>query len=106
MKAAYSVEGMEGIYYSGKWIMFQTQLLAFLVVTTWVCINMIPFFALLKVRRGARAPGRGRGLWPGATHADRPARERSLQRTTRPNLFPSFATSGSPHLALAFRRSP
>ena len=39
--------------------MFQTQLLAFLVVTTWVCINMIPFFALLKVRRGARAPADG-----------------------------------------------
>lgn len=59
MVAAYGVEGKEGIYYSGEWVMFQTQLLAFLVVTTWVCINMIPFFALLKVRRGARAPADG-----------------------------------------------
>ena len=54
MVNAYAISGKEGLFYSGDWTMFQTQLLGFLVVTVWVCMNMIPFFALLKVRSAGR----------------------------------------------------
>jgi len=47
MRAAYG-NHRTGLFYGGKGVMLSVQLLAFVAITLWVTVTMLPFFILMK----------------------------------------------------------